>query len=256
MAPFFPFRRKNHPPPVPVDPYTAIAEHYDVMLRHVDYQEWYEFIRDCMLHFTHRPRSIVELGCGTGRFGLKFAHDGFSILGIDRSLPMLAVAKARAHSGFSIACADMRRLPVAGTVDFVFSVHDTMNYFLEKKDIAAVLSAVRGILRPGSAFLFDTTTEYNILHNFENKPQRFSFREKNIEWNNEYDRERRMVTSILTVNHGGSRVEERHYQRIYATEEIIELIEAAGLQVRGIFSDYTFDPPDKETVMINYVAGL
>lgn len=257
MAFRLPFRKRAPlPPATPTDPYTVIAEHYDTMLRHVDYQEWYEFIRDCMLHFTKRPRTVLELGCGTGRFGLKFAHEGYEILGIDRSLPMLAVARARAHSGFHIACADMRSLPVARVMDFVFCVHDAMNYFLESRDIVSVLRAARAVMHPDSAFLFDTTTEYNIRRNFENKPQRFNLRGTDIVWNNEYDRSRRLVTSILTVDRDGARHEERHYQRIYDIAEIQSFVEAAGLTTRGVFSDYTFDPPGKETVMINYVVGL
>lgn len=38
---------------------------------------------------------ILELGCGTGRVAFPLAEDGFEVVGIDRSTPMLAVAESK-----------------------------------------------------------------------------------------------------------------------------------------------------------------
>lgn len=48
---------------------------------------------------VHWPPSteapILELACGTGRVAFPLAEDGFNVVGVDRSRPMLAVAKSK-----------------------------------------------------------------------------------------------------------------------------------------------------------------
>src|SRR5271157_2830478 len=112
------------------EPYTRIAPYYDTILRYVDYQEWYEYIKTIMLTCVAKPDLIVELGCGTGRFGAKFSNDNFTIFGIDRCLEMLRVAKTRAFFNFRMFCADIRHFTLSKKADFIFAVHDTMNYQL------------------------------------------------------------------------------------------------------------------------------
>ena len=144
------------------EPYTGIAEAYDFILRHVDYEEWYRFIHGIMLQYIKNPETVLELGCGTGKFGAKFSADNFRIFGVDRSLNMLLVAKARAFRNFKIICADIRQFYFKGKFDFIFSVHDTMNYQLTMADVRKVLRSVKSVMQAESIFMFDITTEHNI----------------------------------------------------------------------------------------------
>src|SRR6185436_19312230 len=68
---------------------------------------------------AHGP--VLELGCGTGRVSLPIASAGVALVGIDRSAPMLAQARAqiRRSRGPKLAAAlrlvrgDIRALPFA-----------------------------------------------------------------------------------------------------------------------------------------------
>ena len=50
-----------------------------------------------------RPLRALDLGCGAGRNAVPLAALGWSVVGLDNSLPMLAAAQARTGS------ADVRR---------------------------------------------------------------------------------------------------------------------------------------------------
>lgn len=83
---------------------------------------------------------VIDAGCGTGRLAAELAERLPSgvVIGIDRSANMLAVAEAdlRARFGRRVAVvrADLSALPIAGSVDLVFSTaafhwvldHDTL----------------------------------------------------------------------------------------------------------------------------------
>ena len=78
-------------------PYSAISDVYDHLLRHVDYERWYRYLRTLIFRYMRDPQYILELGCGTGKFGAKFSRDDFSVFGMDNSMEMLKIAQSRAY---------------------------------------------------------------------------------------------------------------------------------------------------------------
>ena len=238
-------------------PYSLVAPAYDYLLRHVDYDRWYRYLRSLIFRYNPDPHTILELGCGTGKFGAKFSHDDFDIYGIDISMEMLRVARSRAYKNFHILCGDIRNFHLQSTFDFIFSVHDTFNYLLRPADIQKAFRSVRGVMHPKSIFMFDITTEYNIKRFFDNRKTEHTHHGRRITWNNEYDRDRRMISSVFTVQNrdGTTRVEE-HRQRIYRVEEIKSLLKKEGFQLLDIFCDYSFNEVIDEAIMINFVTRL
>ncbi len=239
-----------------MDPYTAIAPYYDYLLKHVDYEQWYNYISSLMLKYIKNPRTVLELGCGTGRFGAKFSADDFTVFGIDRSFNMLRIANLRAYKNFKIFCADMRKFCLAKKMDFIFSVHDTMNYFLNYRDIKKVLRSVRDAMHGDSIFMFDITTEYNIMTNFHQKVSTYKNRGVDIEWGNVFDKDRSLVYSTLKFkNEDGAEIVESHIQRIYTVEEMSRILTEENFRIIDIFGDYTCRYPGGETIMVNFITG-
>ncbi|MBN1532653.1 MAG: methyltransferase domain-containing protein [Spirochaetes bacterium] len=239
-----------------VEPYSGIAPYYDFLLRHVDYQDWYDYIKSIMQSQVMSPELIVELGCGTGRFGAKFSNDGYTIVGIDRSLEMLMVAKTRTYFNFRVFCADIRAFSLARRADFVFAVHDTLNYQLTRGDLRRVFRSVRHCLKPDGIFLFDITSEFNINENFDGKTKVFEPRGAVIEWSNSYDRRKKLIYSLLTVKRRKEERSEMHLQRIYDIDELTHLLDMEGFEVLHIYGDYTFRSPKRDTIMINFVTRI
>lgn len=239
------------------EPYTGLAEAYDYILRHVDYEQWYQFIRSIMQLYVEYPETVLELGCGTGKFGAKFSADNYKILGVDLSLNMLRVAKTRAFRSFRIVCTDIRYFYFKRKFDFVFSVHDTMNYQLTTEDVRNVLRSTKQVMHEGSIFMFDITTEHNIERFFNNKTSHYKTRGMNIEWSNAYDTEKKHVISSFTIKHSDGRIyHEEHIQRIYSEDEMKTILDEEGFEIIEICSDYTYNPPSDKTIMINFIVKV
>ncbi len=235
--------------------YSCIPEYYDYLLRHVDYERWYRYIRSVMFRYIQDPRSILEIGCGTGKFGAKFSRDDFTIFGMDISLEMLRVAKPRARRYFSVFCGDVRNFALSCTIDFIFSVHDTMNYLLTPDELRSAFASVRNIMHEKSIFMFDLTTEHNIRRFFDGKVTRHVRGKAEVVWENSYDTESKIVCSVLTIRRDEGQPEvETHRQRIYEIDDVLPLLHDAGLDVVDVFSDYTFKMPTAKTIMVNYIV--
>ncbi len=239
-----------------MNPYTIFPSVYDYILKHIDYERWYIYIRSLMLRYIDNPETLLELGCGTGKFGAKFSRDNFQIFGLDNSIEMLKIARIRAYKNFRIFCADMKDFSLSKKFDFIFSVHDTINYFLNIDDLLKVLRSVKKIMHKDSIFMFDITTEYNIKKYFYNNKNDYSVMGKDIEWANEYDADNKLIYSLLTFKYNGFVDTEMHVQRIYSVDEIKYLLKRENFEIVDIFSDYSFDPVKEDSVMINFVTKL
>jgi ubiquinone/menaquinone biosynthesis C-methylase UbiE len=87
------------------------------------YETWYETpegqradelekaVLSWLLRGFSRPKSILEIGCGTGHFTRWLSDQGLAAMGLDLSAAMLT--EARALDGVPLVQGDARRLPFA-----------------------------------------------------------------------------------------------------------------------------------------------
>src|SRR5215212_4692709 len=97
-------------------------------------------------------RSIVDVGCGTGRHAAALAAAGFSVTGIDSSAEMIAVARGRAPS-VAFEVADLFSWRPLSPVDGVLC-RGVLNDFTSDADRQRGLESLLLMLRPGGLLVF------------------------------------------------------------------------------------------------------
>ena len=106
-------------------------------------------------------RSVLELGCGTGRIVEYLSAEGYRAVGIDNSPDMLLYQRTRRQS--PVAEMDMGALGFTRqSFDAALIAHNTLNLLGEKQAIVCCLQEVRNVLvRDGMlvAQLFAVTAE-------------------------------------------------------------------------------------------------
>jgi ubiquinone/menaquinone biosynthesis C-methylase UbiE len=102
------------------------------------------------------PLSIVDVACGTGIVTVRLTRPGRSVIGVDSSAGMAAVAAGRLPG--RIALGDATRLPLAtGSADAVTMVW--LLHLLSRAASAAALGEAARVLRPGGLLI--TTVNKN-----------------------------------------------------------------------------------------------
>jgi SAM-dependent methyltransferase len=136
-----------------VSEYDAIARLYDPWSRSV--------VEDIEFYVEEARRSggpVLELGIGTGRVALPVAAAGIRVIGVDPSVGMLDVARARAAAAgveVDLRVGDMRDPPVDERVPLVVIPFRALLHMKTDRDRRLALRAVRRLLLPGGHFIFD-----------------------------------------------------------------------------------------------------
>src|SRR5918995_1620755 len=104
---------------------------------------------------------ILELGCGTGRVTVPVARSGATVIGIDRSMPMLERAvrklrRAKLTDGALLIRGDIRHLPFRRTrFPLVMAPYGILQSLTREQDLAATLASVARVMPRGARFGID-----------------------------------------------------------------------------------------------------
>jgi SAM-dependent methyltransferase len=133
---------------------------YDRFYREKDYDYECDLIEEVFRLYDTRPRSILDLGCGTGSHALILARRGYQVTGVDHSPHMLEAAgrKARAENlEITFLQQDISALTLDRETSFdaVISMFAVIGYVAENAQLEQTFANLRKHLVPGGVFLFD-----------------------------------------------------------------------------------------------------
>ena len=147
--------------------HSHLIDAYDKMMENVDYVKWADYIDKLFKLYKFRPRKILDIACGTGSATILLAEKGYQMSGTDRALEMLLAAKKKAKRSeveLSLWQQDMRELTVARPYfDAALCLYDSINYIITAEEMERVFAKISEALVPRGMFIFDVTTEYNIV---------------------------------------------------------------------------------------------
>lgn len=241
--------------------YKGFARVYDTLMADVDYRAWVNYYEDIFARFGLSPRLMLELGCGTGNVTLSLAEKGYEMIALDNSVEMLSVARGKAlSSGLDILFLhqDMAEFELYGTVDAVVSALDCVNYIISYERVLKMLTLVRNYLNPGGIFIFDINSEFKLRHILGDNIFKNEAGGVFYTWENEFDPGAGVCRFYLTFfarSKDGryDRIDEVQTQKAYGEGEILEAARLAGLEVLGVYNEFSFLPPEDESERIFFV---
>ena len=259
-----------------MEAYGDFAYVYDEFMDATPYEEWCDRIIKLIDRYgVSRPERnakdlldseknlVVDLGCGTGTLTELLYQKGYDMIGIDNSESMLGVAmEKRAESGDEILylLQDMRELELYSTVGTVISVCDSVNYILEEQELLEVFSLVNNYLYPGGIFIFDFNTDYKYREIIGDTTIAENREDCSFIWENYYDPEDKINEYDLTIfvqeeDELFRRFTETHYQRGYTCEQMLRMVEQAGMKVLEIRDADTNQEVTDVSQRVYIVAG-
>lgn len=239
--------------------YNRFAYLYDDLMNDVDYEKWVDYYFKIFRRYGLEPKLGLDLGCGTGNLTTLLAKRGVDMTGVDSSADMLSVAgRKNTEESILYLNQNMTEFELYGTVDFIVSGLDCINYVTDKRDLMKVFRLANNYLEPGGLFIFDINTQHKLENVLGNNV--FIIESENCfcSWQNEYDRRRKICDFYLTFfcNEGKhySRFDEVHSERAYSIDEITAMLEKAGMKLLRVYDDRSFDSPKYDSERVFFVA--
>lgn len=137
------------------------ARYYDLLYKDKDNRSEIDFIIKLLQRYSKGVKSILDLGCGTGRHDFLLSDAGYNVTGIDMSEEMLASAhesqKKRIGSKISVEFlqGDIRTVKLDKLFDAVFSLFHVMSYQTSNDDLLAAFRTAKRHISNKGIFIFD-----------------------------------------------------------------------------------------------------
>ena len=229
--------------------YEMLAGCYDRLTNDVDYEAIAAFYRTLLGREGVRPRTAVDLACGTGSVTAILAREGLLVIGVDMSGEMLTQAAAKT-AGLDTAPLFVRQklqnLTLPRGVDLAVCALDSLDYITEPKECARAIRRVYRALNPGGMFIFDVNTPEKLR---AMDGQVFLDEDQDVYcvWRGEFDDSTNICSygMDLFIREGKHwlRFFEEHREYAYSREQLTGFLKDAGFSRIRVYGDRTLEQP-------------
>ncbi len=242
--------------------YEKFANYYDELMYDVDYEKWFNYVENIFEHFDKKPRSILEMACGTGNFTYYLCKKGYKVTCFDMSLEMLSMAynKLYEFKNVNIISQNMINFNLNKKYDVILSICDAINYIIDERDLFKTFKNVYNHLNEDGIFIFDINSYYKLKNIIGNNI--FVEDRENVfyVWQNNFDTENNIANFYLNFfikdrNNYYTRFDEEHIERAYRIEEVIDALTKANFTHICYYKNLTSHKPNKKTERICFVVS-
>ena len=139
--------------------FDKFAFYYDQIYHDKNYKQEADFIVKNINKFgIKNSKNILDLGCGTGAHSVLFAKKGLSVIGLDKSIIALNIAKKKfknEHLDGKFILKDFRDFKLSSKVDACISVFCSLCYLDNLDDFEKCLKSIKMNLKKNGILIFD-----------------------------------------------------------------------------------------------------
>lgn len=182
------------------------------------------WLREQDLH----PKTVLDLGCGTGVLCRILQKNGMTAAGMDFSAGMIDIARAE-NPDIPFAVADMITYRPDRHFDLVTCTGDALNHIPSLSDIAKIFRNVYAYTSPGGYFVFDILNENEVS---TSEPFEMDFTDTTRVWFQMTRPGKDEVNlKIRVFENGEEQFEENIRETVHDPAAVCALLEEAGFRV-------------------------
>lgn len=229
--------------------YHSLAASYDRLTADVDYEAIVAFYHQILKQENVRPRSAIDLACGTGSVALLLAEEYDRVMGVDMSEEMLTVAFQRAveqGKHLQFICQRLQEMALPRAVDLAVCALDGLDYILDPGDCQKAIRRVYKALNPGGIFIFDVNTPEKLR---AMDGQVFLDEDDDVYcvWRGEFDEQTNICSYGMDLfqreGEKWYRSFEEHREYAYSAQQLTSYLKAAGFTHIRIYADGRLEAP-------------
>lgn len=217
-----------------------------------------------------QPSRLLDLGCGTGSHAMCFAEDGLQVVGIDYSDNMIAIAQGkRAQAPVWLSDrlvfqqGDARKVRLGKKFDVVVSLFHVASYQVQDADVLKFFKTANAHCQSDGVFIFDCWFGPAVVtdppvNKTRTIPTDNGHLLRRTEVSMDIQAHTVKVDFTLEQYTGEKKqpgvIKEQHLMRYFFTEELEQLLNQAGMQIRHIYRWMSQDPASEASWFAVIVA--
>ena len=243
-----------------MDAYHALAASYDRLTWDVDYAAVVDFYWQILAREGLKPRTAVDLACGTGSVSVLLAQRGLQVIGVDMSEDMLCQASQKAMEAdvlVRFVCQRLEKLRLPRGVDLAVCALDSLDYITDPDACREAICRAYKALNPGGCFIFDVNTPEKLR---AMDGQVFLDEDEDVYcvWRGEFDEETNICSYGMDLFQRRGDIWERsfeeHREYAYTREQLTEYLKDAGFTHIEVFGDRRLENPQPGEQRIYFKA--
>ena len=232
-----------------MDAYHELARSYDRLTNDVYYRATVVFYMEILKREGAKPRTAVDLACGTGSVTAILAEIGIDTIGVDMSEEMLTVAMEKVmdmEKPPRFICQKLQALRLPRAVDLAVCALDSLDYVTDPDDCKEAIRRVYKVLNPGGIFIFDVNTPEKLR---AMDGQVFLDEDDDVYcvWRGEFDEQTNICSYGMDLfqrcGDVWQRSFEEHREYAYSQEQLTGYLKAAGFTHIAVYADRLFEDP-------------
>ncbi len=243
-----------------MEAYRNLAASYDRLTNDVDYEATVEFYMQILTREGVKPRTVVDLACGTGSVTAILAGMGYPVLGVDMSEEMLTEAAMKTMELDPMprfSCQKLQELRIPRAVDLAVCALDSLDYITDPADCAKAIRRVYKALNPGGIFIFDVNTPEKLR---AMDGQVFLDEDDDVYcvWRGEFDEETNICSYGMDLFQRSGEIWHRsfeeHREYAFSQEQLTTYLKDAGFTHIEVYADRKFEAPREGEQRIYFKA--
>ena len=175
-----------------------------------------------------KPKTTMDLACGTGVLCRILQENGMEAYGMDFSAGMIDIARQN-NPEIHYDVADMVTYRPSKQFELVTCTGDAINHIPNREDVTRIFHNVYGYLQSGGYFVFDILNEREVS---TSEPFEMDFDEQTLVWfQMTRPGEKQVNLKIRVYEEGTLRFEENIRETIHDPEEICARLQDCGFEL-------------------------
>ncbi|WP_066355836.1 class I SAM-dependent DNA methyltransferase [Aliarcobacter skirrowii] len=134
------------------------SQYYDLLYSDKNYFAEVNYVDNLIKAHIKEGKTLLDLGCGTGKHAELFCEKGYMVHGVDLSCEMLEIAQKRAlnkKEQLKFTHSNIQELNLNKHFDVVVSLFHVMSYQNSNKALIQAFEVAKKHLKQGGIFIFD-----------------------------------------------------------------------------------------------------
>lgn len=233
--------------------YSVVSKFYDKLIE-------YPYEKVLALVQKHKKEGkALDLFCGTGKFTILLAKNGFSVSGSDKSNEMLQKAMEDARQqGLNVVFKreDALKFSSFSDLDLITATCDGLNY-VEKSKLEPFFQRVYDALKEGGYFIFDVSSFFKLSEILGNNIYYEDYDDLTYFWRNtfrEKDKSVKLELTFFIPDESGkySREDETQRQFAHSESDLKKCAEKVGFSVVEVLGE-NFQHPNEKSERLFFV---